>query len=112
MIPDAFEPWLLLLFAGILPTLIWRMGGVVLGRSIAESSPVFDWVRFVAATLLAGVVAKLLFDPSGALATVPAYGRFGGIAAALAAFFLSGRRAIAGIVAGQAVLLASYFIGR
>ena len=110
MIPPGFEPYLILLLAAVLPTAFWRAAGVLVGRRISESSAFFEWVRFVATALLAGVVAKLLFDPTGALALVPWYGRFGGAAAALAGFFLSGRRQLVGIFAGEAVLLLSYFV--
>lgn len=110
MIPAALEPYLLLAVAAVLPTAIWRASAVLIARRIVESSPVFDWVRFVATALLAGVVVKLIFSPTGALAAVPLYGRLGGVAAALAAFFFAGRREILAIAIGEAVLVGSYFL--
>jgi len=64
------------------------------------------WVRAVATAVLAGVVAQLIFFPAGALATVPLGVR---VAAALCGFlaFLFIRRSVfAGVIVGEAVLLA------
>jgi hypothetical protein len=110
MIPAGLEPYLLLAFAAVIPTAVWRASAVLIARRIHENSPVFDWVRFVATALLAGVVVKLIFSPTGALAAVPLFGRLGGVAAALATFFFAGRREILAIVVGEAVLIGSYFL--
>ena len=110
MIPAALEPYVLLAFAAVIPTAVWRVSAVLLARRILESSPIFDWVRFVATALLAGVVVKLIFSPTGALGAVPLFGRLGGVAAALATFFLAGRRELLAIAVGEAVLIGSYFL--
>ncbi|NBS00952.1 MAG: AzlD domain-containing protein, partial [Rhizobiales bacterium] len=65
---EMLAPYALMLIVAAVPTGIWRAGAVVLSRSISSQSLVFEWVRFVATALLAGVVAKLLANPSGALA--------------------------------------------
>jgi branched-subunit amino acid transport protein len=98
-------PYLLVIVFGFLPSEIWRVLAVFLSRGLDEESEVLQWVRAVAITLLAGVIAKLLFSPSGALAVVPMVGRGGAILVGVAAFFAT-RRAIVGVLAGEAALIA------
>ena len=98
-------PYLLVILFGFLPSEIWRVLAVLLSRGLNEQSEILKWVRAVAITLLAGVIAKLLFSPSGALAIVPLAGRLGAILVGVAAFFAT-RRAIVGVLAGEAALIA------
>jgi hypothetical protein len=60
----------------------------------------------VAAALLAGVVAKLLLTPSGALAVVPLFGRVGSLLIGVAGYFVMRRSVIAGVILGEATLIA------
>ena len=64
------------------------------------------WVRSVAVAVLAGVIAKLVIVPPGALASVPLAVRLAAIACGLAAFLLVRRSVLAGVLVGEAVLLA------
>ncbi len=98
-------PYLLVIVFGFLPSEIWRVLAVFLSRGLNEQSEILQWVRAVAITLLAGVIAKLLFTPSGAVAIVPLAGRLGAILVGVAAFFAT-RRAIVGVLAGEAALVA------
>ncbi len=98
-------PYLLVILFGFLPSEIWRVLAVFLSRGLNEQSEILRWVRAVAITLLAGVIAKLLFSPSGALATVPMIGRFAPILIGVAAYFAT-RWVIIGILAGEAALIA------
>jgi branched-subunit amino acid transport protein len=100
-------PYLALILFGFLPSEIWRMLGVGLSRGIGEDSELLRWVRAVATALLMAVVAKLLVVPSGALAGVPLAGRLGALAAGLAACLLWRRSVFAGVIVGQAVLIAA-----
>jgi hypothetical protein len=99
-------PYLIVVVVGFLPSEMWRMLGTLLSRGLDENSEIIVWVRFVATTLLAGVVAKLLFAPTGALASVPAYGRFGSLLVGLGAYFLLGRSVIVGVLLGEVALIA------
>ena len=101
----AWWPYLLVIVFGFLPSEIWRVLAVFLSRGLNEQSEILQWVRTVAITLLAGVIAKLLFSPSGALAIVPLAGRIAAILVGVAAFFAT-RRAIVGVLAGEAALIA------
>ena len=98
-------PYLLVLLFGFLPSEIWRVLAVFVSRGLNEKSEILQWVRAVAITLLAGVIAKLLFSPSGALAVVPLGWRLGAILVGVGAFFAT-RRAIVGVLAGEAAVIA------
>ena len=99
-------PYLVLILVGFLPNEIWRVLAVVLSSGLDENSEILTWVRAVATTLLAGVVAKLLLSPGGALAAVPFAGRLGSLAAGLAGFYAVRRSVIAGVLIGEAALVA------
>lgn len=98
-------PYLVLILVGFLPSEVWRWLAVVFARNVGEGSPVLVWVRAVASALLAAVVARLLIAPSGALAAVPAIGRYGALAGGFAAYWLGGRSIFAGVLVGEALLV-------
>jgi hypothetical protein len=100
-------PYLVVIFIGFLPTEIWRVAGVMAGRSLDENSEVLVWVRLVAAALVAGVVAKLLLAPSGALAVMPLWSRGGALAVGFVVFLLARRSVLTGLIAGEAFLIAA-----
>ena len=79
---------------------------IILARRLNEGAEVLIWVRAVATAILAGVVGKLIFFPAGALATVPISVRVGATAVGLVAFFLLRRSVFAGVLAGEAALIA------
>ena len=105
-VSGGLAPYVLLLVLGVLPTAIWRVLAVFVSHGMREGSEVLAWVQAVATTLLAGVVAKLLFTPSGALASVPLLARFGSLAIGLAAFLLLRRSLLAAVLVGEAALVA------
>jgi branched-subunit amino acid transport protein len=96
----------ILLIAGVLPNQIWRMLGLMLGSGIDEGSELLMWVRAVATAILAGVIAQILVQPPGALAIVPGWLRYAAVAAGFAAFMVSRRSTLAGVICGEAVMLA------
>jgi hypothetical protein len=98
-------PYLLVIAFGFLPSEVWRVLAVFLSRGFDERAEVFAWVRAVATTLVAGVVAKILFAPAGALGAVPLLWRLGALALGIGAFFLARRSVMAGVVAGEAALI-------
>jgi hypothetical protein len=99
------EPYLALVLIGFLPSEIWRWLGIVLGRGLDEDSEIILWVRGVATALVAGVVARIVLIPPGALATVPLSVRLAAIGCGFLAFLLIRRSAFAGVLAGEAVLV-------
>jgi hypothetical protein len=110
MTAAGFWPYLLLIAFGFLPSEVWRVLAVFLSRGFDERAEILVWVRAVATTLVAGVVAKILFAPTGALVTVPLAWRLGALGAGLAAFFLARRSVMAGVVAGEAALIGAAWL--
>jgi hypothetical protein len=102
-------PYVLIVLCGMAPTEIWRTLGVFASRGLSDGSLFLVWVRAVATALLAAVVAKLLLSPSGALALVPWWGRAGGVLAGFVAFFAFRRSFFAGVIIGEAVLIAAAY---
>jgi hypothetical protein len=100
-------PYLVVIIIGFLPTEFWRVVGVFAGRNLDENSEIMIWVRLVATALVAGVVAKLLLTPSGALLVVPLWARFGALAVGFAVFLAARRSVLLGLGAGEAALIAA-----
>jgi hypothetical protein len=98
-------PYVALVLAGFLPNEIWRLMGVGLARGLSETSEIVVWVRAVATAILAGVIAKIIVIPPGALADVPLALRLAAIAAGFAGFLVIRRSVFAGIVIGEVVLI-------
>jgi hypothetical protein len=101
---DELHAYALLLLVGFLPNEIWRMLGLAVARGVDEDSEFFVWARAVAVAVLAGVIAKLILFPPGALAAVPVSLRLGAIACGMLAFLLARRSVLAGVAAGEVVL--------
>jgi len=101
-----------LLLAGFLPNEVWRMLGLWLGGGVDEGSELSVWVRAVATAILAGVIAQILLEPPGALAGVPGWLRYASVAMGTAAFLVTRRSTLAGVVCGEVFMLAGkWWIG-
>ena len=99
-------PYLALLVFAVLPTEIWRWLAVAFARRIDADSVALEWVRAVATALLAGIVAKLIIAPPGALAAVPLLIRIAALATTLAIMTFDRRRIALAVLSGEAVLIA------
>ena len=97
---------LVLLLAGFLPNEVWRMLGLWFGAGVDEGSELLVWVRAVATAILAGVIAQILIQPPGALASVPDGLRFLAVAGGSVVFILTRRSIFAGVVSGELLMLA------
>src|SRR5438105_13394290 len=97
---------LVLVIAGFLPNEVWRMLGLWLGGGVDGGAERLGWVRAVATAILAGVIAQILGQPPGALASVPDWLRYGAVAAGFAAFIVTRRSICAGVVCGELLMLA------
>jgi hypothetical protein len=103
-------PYLLLVLVGYLPNEVWRVLGLVMARGLNEDSELVVWSRAVATAILAGVIAKLILLPPGALAGMPLALRVTAVACGFLAFLLVKRSLFVGVVVGEAVLLAGGFL--
>ncbi len=102
---DGLWVYVFLALAGFGATEPWRLLGVVLSKNISLESEVLAWVRAVSTALIAGLVARLVVLPAGALAEVPLWLRAGALGAAVLVFLLLRRSLAAGVIAGVAALL-------
>jgi branched-subunit amino acid transport protein len=101
-----WQALLILVAAGFLPNEVWRVLGLWFGGGVDEGSEVLVWVRAVATAILAGVIAQILMQPPGALASVPDWLRYGAVAAGVIVFFATKRSIFAGVLCGEIVLVA------
>lgn len=92
------------LLAGTVATDIWRWGGVLLGKRLDQKAEGVVFVRAVATSLVAAVIAQLIVYPTGSLGEVPLWLRIGAAAIGFAAFLALGQRVWVGVVTGLAVL--------
>src|SRR5262249_25799790 len=99
-VSGGLHAYLLLVLVGFLPNEIWRMLGLVAVRGVDEESELFLWARAVATAVLAGVIAKILLFPPGALAQVPPIIRLAAVGCGLVAFLLVRGSGLAGVGAG------------
>jgi len=93
------------MIAGAAATYVWRALGVALSGRIDPEGPAFDWVACVAYGLLAGLIARMILQPSGPLADVALAHRAIATAAAVAAFWLLRRSVMLGVGAGAVTLV-------
>ena len=101
-----FQAYLILIVIGFLPSEVWRWLGIALGRGLDEQSEIILWVRGVATALVAGVIARIVLIPPGALAAVPMPVRLVALAGGFFGFLFIRRSAFAGVVVGEGLLIA------
>ncbi|MDB5558061.1 MAG: hypothetical protein JWQ36_995 [Enterovirga sp.] len=97
---EAIWPYLVILLAAVLPNEVFRVAAVFLSRGINEESELFRWIKIMATTLLAAVVARLLYSPAPALEQVPLVLRLAAVLVGIGAFFALRRSLVPGILTG------------
>ncbi len=96
--------------AAIAVSYLWRAIGVALSGRIEPDSDVFLWVQCVAYAMLAGLVSRMLFLPSGTLADSESWIRLAAVGIGLAVYFVLKRNLLLGILAGVAAFLALQYL--
>jgi len=96
----------ILVVAGVIPNPFWRMLGLWFGGGIDEGSELLMWVRVVATAILAGVIAEIVVQPPGALASVPEWLRYTAVLVGFAGFMASRKSIFTGVVCGEIVIVA------
>jgi hypothetical protein len=109
---DGFGGNLTLVLAGVLATEVWRWLGLAVGSRLDVSGAPFQWVRAVATALVSGLVTRMLFFPTGALAEVPLGLRLGAFAGGVSLYLLLRRSVAAGVGAAALLLMVAQFVGR
>jgi hypothetical protein len=103
-------PYLALVLLGYLPNEVWRALGLMLARGLDEDSEIVIWSRAVATAILAGVIAKLIVFPPGALAALPLTVRVGATVCGFVGFLAVKRSVFVGVAVGEAALLLGGFL--
>lgn len=106
---DWWWPYLFIAIAGWLATDIWRWMGVIVGNRLNEGSLVLLWVRATATSLVAGVIAKLILYPIGALADFDVNLRVIAVVLGFVVFILAKKQIIYGILSALIVLLSGHW---
>jgi len=102
--------YLVLILVGFLPNEIWRALALVLARGLNEDSEIVVWSRAVATAILAAVIAKLIFFPSGTLDNIPLAVRIAAAACGFVALICIKRSVFAAVFVGETVLLLGGFL--
>lgn len=97
--------WWIVLGCGA-ATFLWRGLGVVVVRRIDPQGAVFRWITCVSYAMVAGLIFRMIVLPESDLASVPLMQRIAAVALAFTAYFLFGRRLVAGVLAGSLSLSA------
>ncbi len=103
-------PYVMIVFAGWIATDMWRWLGVFAGGKLREDGELLIWVRSVATALVAGVIAKLILFPTGALEVTPVWLRVLAAVFGFSAFLAARQRVIVGVLAGEVVLISGWML--
>ncbi len=98
-------PYVFVTIAGILATDFWRWLGVLTAARLDENSEILRWVRAVSTALVAGLVARIVIFPIGAMALTPLSGRVGAVVVGLIVYVALRKNVFLGILAAEAVLI-------
>lgn len=100
----------LLLIACGLATYVWRALGVALSGRLGSDSELFNWVSCVAYAMIAALVSRIVFMPTGILAMSALPERLLACALALAAYYATRRNLFLGVGTGVSVLIAFGYV--
>ncbi len=103
-------PYVMIIIAGWLATDIWRWMGVLAGGKLREDGELLIWVRSVATALVAGVIAKLILFPTGALEVTPLWLRVLAAACGFSVFLASRQKVVFGVITGEIVLISGWLL--
>ena len=102
-------PFLFILLTGWLPTGMWRYLGVYFAGDIDENSKVLVFVRALATSLVAAVIAKLVIYPEGALAQSSLPLRIAALAIGFAAYNGSNGKVWLGVLSAETVFVLGHY---
>lgn len=97
--------YLLLTLACGAGTYLWRGLGVAVSARIRPDSELFAWVGCVAFAMIAGLISRIIFIPSGVLEQTELWQRLAGAATSVLFFYVLTRRNLfAGVIASGAAM--------
>ena len=103
--------FLYILIAGVAANAVWRLAGLALSSGISEEGPVIAWVKAVSTALIAGLVARIVIFPPGALAQISMPVRVGAFILGIAVFYAARRHLGLGILAAVLCLISAHLLG-
>jgi branched-subunit amino acid transport protein len=103
------DPHIVLLL-GLFGTFLLRFVGVVGAGRLEQDTPLFRWIGCVAFAIAAGLMAKIIFLPSGVLAESALATRLIGVGVGLLVFFAFNRRLLWSLVAGLFAFVLTGFV--
>jgi branched-subunit amino acid transport protein len=95
------------LFAAGAATYVWRILGVAASRRMEVETPLILWIRSVATALIAALVVRFVYAPSGLLLETAFGSRVIALGAAVAGYYALGRRIEAGVGSAAMVFVIS-----
>lgn len=90
MSATASHLWLIV-GVSVLATYVWRALGMLIASHLHPDSALSRWFACVAYAVLAGLIARMIVIPEGALADAPLADKLTALACGFAVFFLSKR---------------------
>lgn len=103
--------FLYILIAGVLANGVWRLAGLALSSGVSEEGAIMAWVKAVSTALVAGLVARIVNFPTGALADISTPVRIGAFVIGICVFYAARRHIGLGILAGTASLISAHLLG-
>lgn len=100
-----YSPWLAITLAALASYASRALGAQLSGR-IRADSPVIEWITAVTYALMAGLVARMIALPIGALAATPDWQRYAAAGVCLGVFFATRRNVGWAVFAGSLTLMA------
>lgn len=105
LINQPYFPYLVITLAALASYASRALGAALSGR-IDAHSPIIEWITTVTYALMAGLVARMIILPVGALTQTPDWMRLVAAAVCLGAFFLARKNVGIGVLAGSLTLMA------
>ena len=96
---ETSQLWLIVLGCGA-ATFLWRGLGVMVVRRIDGNGDFFKWITCVSYAMLAGLIFRMIMLPESELASVSLTHRILAVIISFGAYYLLGRRLVAGVLAG------------
>jgi hypothetical protein len=103
--------FLYILIAGVAANALWRFAGLALSSGISEEGAIIAWVKAVSTALVAGLVARIVIFPPGALAQVSSPVRIGAFLLGIAIYYAARRHLGLGIFAATLSLIGAHLLG-
>ncbi len=99
--------WLIMVVAvSVLSTYVWRAAGMLIASHLHPDSALSRWFSCVAYAVLAGLIARMIILPEGALALAPLPDKLIALGCGFAVFFITRRNVVSGTATAFLVFMA------